>query len=842
MEPKAKKFIFTSYKVEPAQKKFIFEYAIEFADQSKMEFAETITFPQKFNVAKVPAEILKNALEGVHLILGISYYKLYCPRKIETPKIILSKEQAEFWNTVYRKGLGEFFYRNQLNSKNLIKFPFAKKSEMPKEITEFPRKERALLGIGGGKDSIVAAEILKENKINFDSLLIETQKESSIASAVVEEIGAGKLVIKRQLDEKIFQTHEGSFNGHVPISAVFAFLGHLTAILYDYSSVIVGNEYSSNFGNLEYGGEIINHQWSKSAEFESLFQEYSREFISPSITYFSLLRPFHEIRIVEMFAKYKKYFPLFTSCNRSFRVHKDRPEELWCGECPKCVFVFLMLSAFLSKKELLRTFGKNLYDDSALTPLFADVLGLGKIKPFDCVGTFQEARVALHLAEHKFEDSLIVKKFFPKIKISAKDINDVLRTNDAPTLPERFKLMVARNVLILGYGKEGKITKEYLKKYFPKLKVGIADKKQGADYLEAQKDFDLAVKTPGLPRNLVTIPHTTATNLFFSQIKNLTIGVTGSKGKSTTASLIHAILKAAGKKVTLLGNIGSPMLEVLMRPISKDEIFVLELSSYQLDDIQYSPQIAILLNLFPEHMNYHGSVEKYYEAKKNIARFQRAIDHFVYNQKNKLVEKYSREVGAKKIPFGGKISLGDLKMPLRGEHNMENIKAAIAVAHLLNVSEKNIKKAIENFKPLSHRLELVGEFGGVEFFDDAISTTPESTMAALEALPNVKTIFLGGEDRGYDFSQLEKVIRAKKVENIVLFPDSGKRVLKSEKRLNILKTSSMKEAVAFACKHTPKGAKCLLSTASPSYSLWKNFEEKGDQFQYWVKKLGKMKK
>lgn len=836
MKPKAKNFIFTSCKIEPEKKRAVFNYRIEFANRPSIVFTERINFAYKININKVPSRPLKSILDSVHLILGISYYKLYCPRKIKTPSITLSKEQAEFWNTVYHKGLGEFFYRNKIDSKNLISFPYGKTNSVACNIK---RKSRALLGIGGGKDSIVAAELLKAQNTNFDALLIETQKESPISAAVIEKLKIGKLIMRRYLDEKIFQPHESAYNGHIPISAVFAFLGYLAAVLYDYSYVIVANEYSSNFGNIKYKGDNINHQWSKSAEFESLFQKYTKNFICPDIIYFSALRALSEIRITEFFSKYKKYFSLFSSCNRSFKARKKRPENLWCGECPKCVFMFIMLSAFLSKKDLLNIFKNNLYDKESLSSLFADILGFGKMKPFDCVGTFKESQAALYLAEKQFKGSLILGKFLPKIKNPKKLIKNVFETHSAPTLPANFKFIGARNVLVLGYGKEGRMTVKYIRKNFPKLKIKISDKKNSSNYLQGQENFDLAIKTPGIPKQLVKIPYTTATNLFFPQIKNMIIGVTGSKGKSTTSSLIYSILKEAGNKVRLLGNIGNPMLKILMEPIDPDEIFVIELSSYQLDDIEYSPHIAVMLNFFPEHMNYHGNVEKYYEAKKNILRSQKIGDYFVYNERNDILKSCVGITKATGVTFNGDMDISKIKNPLRGSHNEENVKAAITVSRLLKIPENIIIKAIEKFKPLPHRLEYIGEHKGIKFYDDAISTTPESTMMALEALPRVKTIFLGGEDRGYEFHELENKIREKHVENIVLFPDTGKRILKSKKGFNILNTSSMKEAVEFAYKHTPVGTKCLLSMASPSYSLWNNFEEKGKQFQYFVKKLSR---
>jgi UDP-N-acetylmuramoylalanine--D-glutamate ligase len=835
MQPKPTIFKFISYRFIPLQKRIFFNYEIDFKNREPLFFTEEIVLPKVPNLKNIPKEFLENILSDLHLMLGISYYKLYCPSKIVLNEKI-SKEQAEFWNSIYVNGLGEFFYRNNLNPEIFPGFPFDRKTK--RKSFGLARKSRSLVGIGGGKDSIVVGELLKKQKEEFSAFTVETQKESKIVSDVIGEMKVPRLEIKRIVDKKIFQQYLGSYNGHIPISAIIAFLGVLSAILYDYKNIVVGNEYSSNFGNVEYKGMKINHQWSKSLEFEKLFQDYLKNFITPDINYFSALRSFYEIRIAELFAKHKNYFKIFSSCNRNFRIFKEKTDALWCNECPKCVFAFVMLSAFLSKKELVKIFEKNLYDDEKLLSVFEDILGLGKMKPFDCVGTFEESQAAFFLASKKFSHSAITKKLLPKIKIDEESLNKVFRTS-AFLVPAGFKFLGMKNAAIIGYGKEGKATEKYLKKNYSDLKVSILDQKNDSKYLDKLENFDIAVKTPGVRKELINIPYTTATNIFFSETENKIIGVTGSKGKSTTASLIYEILKAGGKKVRLLGNIGNPMLEVLLKPTGKDEIFVLELSSYQLDDIEYSPNIAVVTNLFPEHMNYHGSAEKYYQAKKNIINFQRSNDIFVYNPKDKLSAKWAKETKSKKISFTQKLPLSKSDIPLLGEHNLENIKAAVTVAGIFNISDKIISQAIKNFKPLPHRMEFVGEFKEIKFYDDAISTTPESTIAAIKSLKNIGVIFLGGEDRGYDFSELEKAIRKNRIKNIVLFPDSGKRIFKSEKDLNILKTSSMEKAVKFAFDNAKKGEIALLSCASPSYSLWKNFEEKGALFKKYVKVLGK---
>lgn len=396
-----------------------------------------------------------------------------------------------------------------------------------------------------------------------------------------------------------------------------------------------------------------------------------------------------------------------------------------------------------------------------------------------------------------------------------------------------------KKILILGYGKEGQATERFLKKYYPNALIGIADIKNNPNYLDEQKNYDLIIRSPGIPKNLITKPYTTATNIFLANIDNVVIGVTGSKGKSTTVSLIYSILKQAGKKVHLIGNIGKPMLDEMLKETGKDDIFVCEFSSYQLDDIKYSPHIAVILDLFPEHMNYHGDVENYYNAKKNIISRSTADDYFIYNPKFKELQSWAKNLICKTLPFEQNIVIVDGDIPLIGKHNRENIKASITVAHLLNINNETIVEAVKKFKPLPHRLQMIGKFTEIIFYDDAISTTPESTILAIESLKQIGTIFLGGTDRGYDFNKLVEVVIDYKIPNIVLFPDSGEKIFGLFQKvtgINFLKTESMEEAVKFAYKYTQKNKICLLSNASPSYSLWKNFEEKGDLFQFFVKK------
>lgn len=921
MDKKATIFEFSSYKFESAKKRILFNYKTEFKGEKPLFFTETILLPNMPDVSHIPKELINKILESLHIILGISYYKLYCATKVRMA-YNLSEREADFWNIVYKKGLGEFFYKNKLNPDVSPKFPFSKN----KKTAAYPLQKNndCLVGVGGGKDSIVVVELLKQYGFNLKTFFVKTNTKPDLTETIIKKIGVENITIRRILDSQVFQKHQ--YHGHIPISAIYAFLGLLTSIFYKYSYVIVGNEHSSNFGNLAYKGLAINHQWSKSFEFETLLQDYIKNSVSPDLNYFSLLRGFYEIRIVKMFSTYRKYFPYFSSCNQNFKIQGKNHQGLWCGQCAKCVFVFTLLSAFIEKKELLKIFKKNLYQDKNLLPLFKDVLGLGEIhphtnlkdkfgitiakseaalpvvdnssdfarkigvgvKPFDCVGTFQEAKVSLYMASKEYKNDFIVRQIMAKIKINKKDIKDVFSTAHESNIPQQFKFLGMENALILGYGKEGGATKKYLEKYYPKMKIGTADITQGKNYLKNIKNYDIIIKTPGIPKEKLMVktrapitigarpstkisrnfnalvPYTTATNIFFSEVKgkNLIIGVTGSKGKSTTSSLIFEIIKTASKDVKLLGNIGKAMLEALLTPVKKGTIFVLELSSYQLDDLTFSPDIAVVTNLFPEHMDYHKGLKNYFKAKKNIINFQNKDNYFVYEAKNKKMVSWLKDYRGTPVPFEQNVSFEEnetrapiaigarpsakinfsAQVPLIGEHNKNNIKAAISVAKILHIPDDIIKDAIKKFKGLPHRLEFAGEFKGIKFYDDGSSTNPESAILAIKALKNIDTIFLGGEDRGYDFSDLENIIKKYNIKNIVLFPNSGKKILKSETGFNVLHTKSMKEAVLFSYKNTPRGGVCLLSGASPSYSLWKNFEAKGNEFKKMVKKLSRSNK
>lgn len=420
----------------------------------------------------------------------------------------------------------------------------------------------------------------------------------------------------------------------------------------------------------------------------------------------------------------------------------------------------------------------------------------------------------------------------------------------------RIQELNGKKVCILGFGKEGQATKRALEHYAPKAAITIRDKKdQGEAYLDGLSVFDVIMKSPGIPPHPALKTHdaklTTSTQMFFDTIAGsgaVVVGVTGSKGKSTTASLIAAILKAAKMNVHLVGNIGEPAIAHL-HDAKRGAIFVCELSSYQLMDLTTSPHIAVVTSIFPEHLDYHGSYEAYVAAKANIARYQNEGDAVIFPARDRKVLAVVAEGEGRKIPFSEEdapVAVEETK--LLGRHNQSNIAAAWMAAKEFGVKEEVAARAIQAFIPLPHRLQPLGVHAGIHWIDDAISTTPDSTIAALDALgDDVSTIILGGTDRGVPYEELGKRIARSSVKTVILFPGSGPRIKKAieeaQAKVTFVEASSMEEAVRAARKATtsnlqpPTSPIVLLSTASPSYNMFKNFEEKGEAFKRAVQKL-----
>lgn len=410
-------------------------------------------------------------------------------------------------------------------------------------------------------------------------------------------------------------------------------------------------------------------------------------------------------------------------------------------------------------------------------------------------------------------------------------------------------------VIILGFGREGKATYDVLKSKVPTARIIVTDEQeigvpefhQLIDAIAATTPDTVVIKSPGIPWHRAYVEEmqnagahfTSGTNIFFAERKGRgkIIGVTGTKGKSTASSLIAHVLKSAKKPVVLAGNIGEPAISHIND--SAETIFVLEMSSYQLSDLVIAPDIAVILNLYEEHMDYHGDVESYHAAKMRIADLQTANDVFIYNEKFPKLVDLAKQVKSKAIPFVDRSdeSLNSLK--LLGEHNRENAAGVLAVTNYLGIDRAVVEEAFASFEPLPHRMQDLGVYRGVRFVNDSISTTPQSALAAIDVFEkDLGAIILGGQDRGYHFADLAK--RVVDLGIIVYILPGGEKIAGAIAAVGGKSTpmKSLGEIVVDVVAHAKPGSVCLLSPASPSYGQFKNFEDRGSQFISAVKSAG----
>lgn len=439
----------------------------------------------------------------------------------------------------------------------------------------------------------------------------------------------------------------------------------------------------------------------------------------------------------------------------------------------------------------------------------------------------------------------------------------------------KIKELKNKDLVILGIGREGLDSFLFLRKIFPYKIISIADQKQvseldpetekilsrddyikyygGRDYLKCLKNFDIVIKSPGVQFEKIK-KHlkkgsfvTSQTDLFFDNCNAKIIGITGTKGKSTTSALIYNLLKKSKKSAYLLGNIETPSLSYLLK-IKKRDWVVYELSSHQLQFLKSSPHIAIFLNIYPEHLDYYKNFKDYFKAKTAIALYQNPKDYFIFNPNFKKIKTLAKKIKSKRIKIEPQKYAETFEQhpEFKKITHRENIAAVIEVGKILKLTDKQILKGIKTFKPLSHRLELIGKFGGIEFYDDSIATIPEATIFALHTLgKNVETIILGGFDRGIDFKKISDEVSANlNLKNLIFLPTSGEKIWagidsKNKMRFNKYFVNDMESAVKICFEKTTPGKICLLSCASPSFGLFKCYKERGNLFKEYVMQYAK---
>lgn len=448
-----------------------------------------------------------------------------------------------------------------------------------------------------------------------------------------------------------------------------------------------------------------------------------------------------------------------------------------------------------------------------------------------------------------------------------------------------------KEVALLGFGREGKSSFHLLRQIFPTKEITIFDENAsvrtdslladdqnvvfvtGRGCMQGIDAFDIALKSPGIPSNslpseLGKVKLTSQTDIFLQLYSKHVIGITGTKGKSTTSSLVYHILTNAGRKALFVGNIGIPPFECI-NEINLETIIVMELSSHQLEYLAHSPHISILLNIFQEHLDHYHSFEDYQQAKLGIARYLKSNDYFIYNADNELLSSLVDQLPNPiytSIPFSSKpgfqvamcvendwvtlkirnekIKLYDTShgQPLKGNHNLYNIMAASAACYLAGVGTNEIETGVQAFSGLEHRIEMVGEYAGIIWYNDSIATIPEAAIEAVKTLQTVDTLILGGFDRGIDYSLLYDFLPVSGIRNIIFIGEAGRRMLgefteTGKNNLQSFIAANFDDVVAIAHQITRIGKICLLSPAAASYDMFKNFEERGKSFKSKVREL-----
>ena len=391
--------------------------AFDFSLDNRYHFRPMLEIPARpfFDWDELPEAQLQSLAFQIGMTELVSYWKIACPKRVVVKPFSLTESQIAFWKKLYYNGLGEFLYLNGITVSETELMQIESVGSQPFAKTGLPLEERTLVPVGGGKDSVVTLECLRREMPVIP--LIVNPRGATLNC--VKTAGYGEndfIVINRTLDPTMLKLNaEGYLNGHTPFSALLAFISVLAAFGSKSKYIALSNENSANESTVP--GTHINHQYSKSIEFERDFRNYVAVNLNDNVQYFSFLRPLSELQIAKLFAQCEAYHPVFRSCNVGSKT------DSWCGHCPKCLFTWIILSPFLSRDKLTAIFGKDLMTDESLLPIFEELNGTAMVKPFECVGTVEEVRACIEAVEG-----------------NRKQVNEILsRFNDEHFLPKCFE-------------------------------------------------------------------------------------------------------------------------------------------------------------------------------------------------------------------------------------------------------------------------------------------------------------------------------------------------------------------------------------------------------------------
>ena len=436
-----KEFIYRNYEIIDNQDKIILKYFFEIPGVANFEPSIEI-LKKDFDIQNVNTEFTKNLVFNLGMIEAISYFKATCSPEFVIECGHLDEAQQKWFRKIFYLGLGEFRFVNKIEVKEEDFITFISKTEKI-NIEPITRElDGVIIPIGGGKDSNVTLDLLKDYKDNSYAFCIGS-KEVSLKSAEVAGYSRNEVIeVKRIIDKNLIDLNsKGFLNGHTPFSAMVAFLTYLVAFLTGKKYVALSNEDSANESNVV--GEKINHQYSKSLEFENDFRWYADNYLKANVEYFSMLRPISELQIAMLFSKLEEFHPIFKSCNVG---SKTEPWK-WCCNCPKCLFVYTILSPFLYKEKLINIFGEDLFEREDLLQTFIELCGYGEKKPFECVGTYEEIKYAITETIKKVDGKLPVLLDYYNNNFEKSNVDLLNYYNENNNLPGEFEKILKGKIL-----------------------------------------------------------------------------------------------------------------------------------------------------------------------------------------------------------------------------------------------------------------------------------------------------------------------------------------------------------------------------------------------------------
>lgn len=436
------KFVYKSYEIKDEEDRFIIKYVFEIP--SLTSFEPTVEILKKdFKFKSINSSKVKNMVFNLGIVEAISYFKATCSKEFVIECGYLDSFQVNWFKKLYYLGLGEFRFVNNIDISMEDFVEFISKGEKLEINEEEDTLDGIIVPVGGGKDSNVTLDLLKDYK---EKTLCFRIGMNDVALGCAEAAGFSRdkiIEIKRTIDKNLIELNsKGFLNGHTPFSAMVAFLSYLVSYLLGYKYIALSNEDSANESNVE--GDNINHQYSKTLEFENDFREYAEKYLKANVEYFSMLRPISEIQIAMLFSELDKFHKTFKSCN----VGSKQTPWVWCCNCPKCLFVYTILSPFLYKEKLVDIFGEDLFEKESLKKTFVELCGYGDTKPFECVGTYEEIKFAISKTIEKLEGKKLpylldyYNKNFEKV-----DGNLLSYYNENNNLPEEFEKILKGKIL-----------------------------------------------------------------------------------------------------------------------------------------------------------------------------------------------------------------------------------------------------------------------------------------------------------------------------------------------------------------------------------------------------------